>query len=216
MQPKPLPVAVRPLLRNLPEQMTLTYAVAIGENGFKAGRSVYQWHREGVRYSLKSRTEASGLLSLFVAGRIVQESQGEISTEGLRPDQFHIQRGERRSDQARFDRVGQQLVLNGETQALRPLAQDLLSFPFHLGLTLQPEQAPFILPVTDGRKLRGYRVSAPYAEMQDGRSLWRLHAWRDGDGEVDLWFDLERGGLPVRIHNQDNKGQVMTLSLEEG
>lgn len=208
------PLRVPPVLRPLPEQMTLTYAVAMGEGGFKAGRNVYQWHREGSRYSLKSRAEASGLLSFFMTGNIMQESRGEIGPEGLRPEQFQIQRGERRSDQARFDRAGQQLLLNGETQALRPLTQDLLSFLLHLGMTLQPEQLPFILPVTDGRKLRGYRVSAPVAETQGARALWRLHAWRDGDGEVDLWFDLERGALPVRIRVQDSKGQVMTQSLE--
>ena len=214
LQPEPMPT--RPVLRKLPEQMTLTYAVAVGENTFKAGRSVYEWRREGARYSLKSRTEASGLLSLFMSGQIVQESSGEIGAEGLRPEQFRMQRGDRRNDLARFDHAGQQLLLNGEAQPLRPQAQDLLSFPFHLGLTLQPGQALLVLPVTDGRKLRGYRVSAPAAEMQDGRALWRLHAWRDGDGEINLWFDLERGGLPVRIRSQDSKGQVMTLTLEDG
>ena len=220
VQPEPLSPPIPPsaptrsVLRQLPEQMTLTYAVAMGEGGFKGGRSVYEWRRQGGRYSLKSRTEATGLLSLFMSGQIVQESSGEIGAEGLRPEQFRLQRGDRRSDQARFDHAGQQLVLNGEAQALRALTQDLLSFPFHLGLTLQPGQAPFILPVTDGRKLRGYRVSAPVSETQDGRALWRLHAWRDGDGEIDLWFDLERGGLPLRIRSQDSKGQVMTLTLE--
>lgn len=211
----PAPAPSRPQVRELPASLTLIYSVHIGEEGFKAGRSTYVWTRDNGRYTLASTTEATGIVALFMSGRIAQESQGEVGSEGLRPVLFTLKRGGRRQDQAVFDYAQQRLLLNGAEQPLRAGAQDLLSFPFHLALTVQTGQTYFILPVTDGRKLRGYRIAQPVVENHAGRTWWRLHAWRDGDGEIDVWFDPEQGGLPVQIRTLDSKGQVMQMRLEK-
>ncbi|TSA20065.1 MAG: DUF3108 domain-containing protein [Betaproteobacteria bacterium] len=217
--PPPPPVAVtpppaRPLQRSLPDRMTLSYAVRLGEVGFKAGRMNFVWVRQGARYSLVGTVEATGVTALFMSGRIVQVSEGEIAPDGLRPSRYWLQRGERKQDQVRFDWTARQLNLGAETVALPDTAQDLLTFPFHLALTARANESEFTLPVTNGRKLKDYRVRSLGMERLDEREAWHLQGSREGEGTLGVWLDLTRGGLPIQIRTQDAKGKVMLLTLE--
>ena len=68
-------------------------------------------------------------------------------------------RGERKQDVARFDWANRRLETRRETVELPPLAQDLLSFPFHLAMTIREDSGTHLLHVTNGRKLRDYYAS---------------------------------------------------------
>lgn len=211
----------RPRRRSLPDNLTLHYAVQSGEgdSGFVAGHANYIWHSRNGRYSLVSTVEATGLAALFVSGRIIQVSEGTLDEAGLRPDLYWLQRNERRQDVARFNWDARQLVLEGRGGAsLLPQAQDLLSFPFHLAMTAVEGEADFLLGVTNGRKFNEYAFRVQGRERMEarGQALDTLHlrGTREGEGALDVWLDLGRNGLPVRIRSLDRKGKVMELRLE--
>ena len=210
--------ALPPALRDLPDSLTLRYAVQAGEGGFNLGRARYQWRADGDRYRLESVTEAIGLTSLFISGQIVQRSEGAIDAHGLRPERFSMTRGERKQDVARFDWANRRLETRRETVELPPLAQDLLSFPFHLAMTIREDSGTHLLHVTNGRKLRDYpfRFRGHEAIPLEGGRVNALHLQgaRAGEGSLDVWLAPARHWLPVRIRTLDDKGKVLVLRLE--
>jgi hypothetical protein len=211
----------RQAVRELADDLVIRYSVQTGEGegGFVAGRATYIWHRRGGRYSLVSTVEATGLAALFISGRIVQVSEGAVDANGLRPDQYWLQRNERKQDVARFNWDRNQLTLAGRPgAALTSGVQDLLGFPFHLAITAREGEPPFTLGVTNGRKLNdyGFQVIGRTTLSLRGRQLDTLHLQgvREGEGVLDVWLDLARSGLPARIRTLDRKGKVMELHLE--
>lgn len=218
--PAPRPPA-RAVARALPDSLVLHYSVQTGEgeSGFIAGRATYVWHHRGGRYSLVSTVEATGLASLFISGRIIQVSEGSIADGGLRPEQYWLQRNERKQDVARFNWDMNHLVLGARGGVALPAqTQDLLSFPFHLAMTAREGEADFLLGVTNGRKLNeyGFRVLGRERVEMQGRRFDALHLQgaKEGEGTLDVWLDLDRSGLPARILTLDRKGKVMELRLE--
>lgn len=219
-KPEPPPPPARPVQRDLPERMEIRYQVRAGEDGFILGRAIYTWHRRGGHYSLVSIAEASGLASLFISGRIIQLSEGEIAEAGLRPGQYWLQRKARRQDVARFDWINGRLNLGSEQsgQTLPDGAQDLLGFPFHLALTVRLSEQDFLLPVTNGRKLQDYHFQNLGRETLElgGQTRQALHLQgsRSGEGSLDVWLDIQGTWLPLVIRTLDTKGKVMVLTVE--
>jgi hypothetical protein len=219
---QPVKPPMRTAVRTLPERFKINYAVQMGDDGFVAGRATYIWHSRDGRYSLVNTVEATGLASLFMSGRIVQLSEGEVDGSGLRPQQYWLQRNQRKQDTARFDWGLDQLTLGGSQQGvpLSPQAQDLLSFPFHLALTARDGEAEFNMGVTNGRRFREYtfrslgmeRLALPEREVE----VLHLQGRREGEGTLDVWLDPQKGGLPVRIKTLDTKGKVFVLEAETG
>lgn len=221
VEPPAAKAPTRPVVRALADNLTIHYSVQTGEGdaGFVAGRATYIWQSRNGRYSLVGTVEATGLAALFISGRIVQVSEGGIDAAGLRPEQYRLQRNERKQDVARFNWAANQLVLEGRGgQPLSAQAQDLLSFPFHLAMTASEGEADFVLGVTNGRKFNayGFRVLGREQAELKGKRLETLHIQgaREGEGALDVWLDLSRSGLPVRIRTLDNKGKTMELRLE--
>jgi len=213
----------RPALRDLPTDLVIDYAVQIGDgdNGFVAGRAAYHWHSGQGRYSMVSTVQATGLTALFGSGRIVQVSQGRLDAGGLQPEQYWLERGSRKQDAARFDWSRNQLVLSGgePSQPLRAQAQDLLSFPFQLALTVREDEPDFMLWVTNGRNFRDYAfhvLGRETVNIAGGQAeTVHLQGARAGEGTLDVWLDRAGSGLPIRIRTVDQKGKTMVLRLEK-
>ncbi len=221
--PAPEPVAAEPALpptlRKLPEHLSLSYAVRAGEGGFNLGRAIYSWQLRDGRYSLVSVAQATGLASLFVSGKLAQTSEGSVTARGLRPEQYWLSRNERKQDTARFDWVHGRLVQGNNGVELPPGSQDVLSFPFHLAMTVDESSREWSLWVANGRKLREYLFrNLGYERLTLGeREVATLHlqGGRDGEGTLDVWLAPSRYWLPLRIRTLDQKGKVLELSLEE-
>jgi hypothetical protein len=220
----PVPVAAsapstehRRISRALPENLVLVYNVLAGEGGFKLGQATYTWRVNRGGYHLESVAQASGLASLFVSGSIVQTSKGRMAGSGLIPELFTQTKSERRQDTARFDWVNKRLILADGHETLRPGTQDLLSFPFHLAMTVEAGDKAWVLPVTNGRKLKGYDFALLGRERLEvvKTSVETLHVQgsRAGDGSLDVWLAPTRHWLPMRIRTQDEKGKVIELNL---
>ncbi len=221
--PAPEPAATEPALppalRQLPERLNLRYAVRAGDGGFNLGQAIYSWQQRDGHYTLVSIAQATGLASLFVSGKLVQTSEGNITAQGLRPEQYWLSRGERKQDTARFDWDARRLVQGNSGVELPAASQDVLSFPFHLAMTVGSLTTEWTLAVTNGRKLREYQFrNLGQERLAQGASeidTLHLQGSRSGEGTLDVWLAPSRHWLPLRIRTLDQKGKVMVLSLEE-
>lgn len=226
--PQPVPDIISPIdpvipaprpLRQLPPRLTLRYDVQSGEDGFTLGRAVYTWTQSEDRYRLESVAESTGVISLFISGRIHQISEGRVMAEGLQPRFFSLTRGDRRPDTAQFNWDAGSVDLNGPPASLPVHAQDLLSFPFHLALSLRGMEDEWSLAVTNGRQIKLYafmHLGRDILHFQDA-PLETLHVRgaRSGEGALDVWLAPSHDWLPIRLRTLDTKGRVITLHLLE-
>lgn len=208
-------------LRTLPEHLTLRYSAQFGDgdDGFVAGEAVYVWQTSAGRYTLTSRLQATGLAAMFMSGAIEQTSEGELAATGLRPRRYLLERKAGRRDIAHFDwEAGQLYFGNGKQAVLSGQAQDLLSFPFHLALIADEGRPGLALGVTNGRRLRQYvfQTIGISRLVMNGQTLETLHlrGMRPGEGQLDVWLDVARHGIPVRIRTQDTQDKVIELRLK--
>ena len=215
---EPPEAARRVDLRTLPQRVVLVYNVRYGgESGMDLGRATYTWRANGDRYSLSSVAEATGIAALFVSGRIEQRSDGRIGPTGLMPDEFSMVRGQKRPEKASFDWQTKRLTMSKGEDPLPDNAQDLLSFPFPLAMTVQGGASGCHLPVTNGRRLRSYQfVIVGQGNTQVGKerlNAVHIRGTRAGDGNLDVWLVPDRHWLPVRIRTEDQDGKATELSL---
>lgn len=205
------------MVRKLPSRLEIRYAVIMGDKGFKAGRATYTWVTRNGRYSLVNVIEATGLVSLFVHGRIVQLSEGRIDASGLKPEEYWIQRGHHRAT-ARLDWTNHLLIIgDAGGERLPEGTQDLLSFAFQLALTAHPAGPAFVLSVTDGRKLKRYsfrHLGMETLHLADGdHRVQHLQGSRASEGTLDVWLD-DKSGIPLKIRVTDEDGGVKIMQVE--
>lgn len=211
---------LRRAMRQLPADLEIRYAVAMGEEGFVAGEAVYQWHARQGRYSLVNTLQATGLAALFIHGRIVQVSEGTMDDAGLHPEQYWLKRGERKQDTARFIWSQNRLDLGSKrgVHDLTAQAQDLLSFPFHLAMTVREAEPDFSMGVTNGRRFKQYAFrNLGRTSIELGREkveVLYLQGRREGEGTLDVWLDPARAALPIKVRTLDEKGKTMMLLLQ--
>ncbi len=118
----------------IPEHGRVNFRVERGDQGFEIGTARHVWQIADGRYRIESQLETTGLVWLFKAVRIEMVSRGEMTAEGLRPDDFVVRRNGAVRERAAFD-WEQMTVRIGDRapQALDRGAQDLLSFNYQLG-----------------------------------------------------------------------------------
>ncbi len=213
----PAAVAAVPL-NSLPSRLDLRYQVRYG---LAAGEQTLVWVSAGDRYTLTSVAGATGLAGMFYQGRFVQTSRGRITPQGLQPEEFWDQRGDRHSS-ARFDAEAGRITLTPARGAPRHFdhagtVQDALSLFFQLALTAPPSQQ-FTYAVFNGKKLRDYTYAVHGEVVLETAfgPLRTLHLARvaDDDGRFEAWLAIDRHYLPVRVVRSDDKGNAMELLLQ--
>lgn len=217
--PEP-PVAqtpVAPSLNPLPPRIDMRFTVRYG---IARGEQTLVWVNEGDTYTVTSVAAATGLAGVFYSGRFVQTSRGRITPQGLVPELFWDQRGDKRSS-ARFD-AGNRLLTYSPAQGsprqypYRGEAQDSLSLFFQLALSAPPERFQHYL-VFNGRRLRDYAYEVRGESLLDTTlgPLRTLHLARTGqeDGRFEVWLAIDRHYLPVRVLRTDDKGSEVELAI---
>ncbi|MBZ0105063.1 MAG: DUF3108 domain-containing protein [Sulfuricella denitrificans] len=203
----------------LPERAEIRYTLYKGRDGFPVGRAEHIWKREGRHYSITQIAEASGIVSLFYSGRHVQISEGVITTNGLRPDSYWVQRGQSadKTDAAKFDWQDRQLTFGtaGDTRtaSLPNGTQDLLSFLYQLSFA-PPLEGSTWLHITTGRKLGNYGYESRGEETVETslgsiRALHIAQLRQDGEENTEIWLATEYHYLPLKIRFTDKQGSVM-------
>ncbi len=203
-----------PSLNTLPDRLELRYKLRYG---VATGEQVLLWVNEGERYTLTSVAEATGLAGLFLRGKMVQISRGRITPRGLQPEEFWDQRGDKHSS-GRFDAENRMLTLEPDSGMPRHFAytgtvQDVLSLFFQFALTALPSERQQTYTVFNGKKLRQYTYEIRGREPLDTAlgKVNALHLARlaDGDDRFEIWLDVDRHYLPVRIlRSEESKADV--------
>ncbi len=211
----------------LPRKAEIRYTLYKGGNGLAVGRTEHTLELTGERYSVSSITEASGLFSIFVSGKLVQISQGKITDSGLKPDSFWVQRGQKAetTESAQFDWDNMQLTLNSSdgsrTVNLQPGTQDLLSFLYQFAFDPPTDKKEVKLILTNGRKIDRYGYDVVGEETLDlpSGSVKALHLSKQhGPNEdgTEIWLNLDNHYLPVKIRQLDKSGDVAAEQIVTG
>jgi hypothetical protein len=214
------PEAALPALNALPPRIDMRFQVRYG---LASGEQTLLWVSDGTHYTVTSVAAATGLVGVFYRGRFVQTSRGRITPQGLQPEEFWDQRGDRRSS-ARFDADHNRYTLTPasgpprhfDTTGRNP--QDALSLFFQFALTAPPTETELTYTVFNGRKLRDYAYTVRGEAMLETElgALRTLHLVRqlDGDGRFEIWLAIDRHYLPVRVLRSDDKGNEVELRVQ--
>lgn len=209
--------AAAPPRHPLPPRIDMRFDVRYG---FARGEQTLTWVSDGESYTVSSVAAATGLAGVFYSGRFVQTSSGRVTSQGLVPDTFWDQRGDKRS-MTRFDAARGVMTYTPAQgaprhEACRGDVQDSLSLFFHLALNAPPA-ARMDYQVFNGRRLRHYAYESRGEVVLDTAlgPLRTLHLVRAGDfdGRFELWLAIDRHYLPVRVLRTDDKGNDVELAI---
>ncbi len=206
------PAAPAPVVPLLPASGYIRYQVSKESLGLAIGWVEQRWLFPGDgSYHLSSRSETSGLASLFRPVRFESESSGRLVADGLQPTAYRTRKnGRDNGENADFDwsTVTVTLQRDGRSLTMLPGTQDLLSFPFQLAY-LEPAAGAGTLGVVTGRNYEAQRLETlgeEWLETPAGRFLClRLRA--QGANLTEVWLALDRERLPVKIRFTDKKGE---------
>lgn len=189
----------------LPPNITIEYQLT---SAFADGRATYHWDREGDSYRVRAEAEAEGFFTLFLEGRIVQETRGTVTSAGLRPERFSERKPGGAPEGLEFDWPGKTITFdrNGErrTTPLDDNTVDWLSMIFQLA-HLPPRAESFTLQVFTQRRMYRFHLNvlgAEEIEIPIGRvrALHLRHAAPDNPKEVvDVWLGIDQHYLPVKL-----------------
>jgi len=199
LAPPPFPVDAIP--PELSIEYQLTSAVA-------DGRAVYSWEREGDSYRIRGEAEAEGFFTLFLEGRVLQESRGAVTASGLRPESFSERRPNASEEGLRFDWSARQVTFErkGETRtsALEDNTVDWLSMIFQLAHA-PPSSGATELQVFTQRRMYKFKLQVLGVEeieipLGRVRALHlRHHDPARSNDSVDVWLGLDQHNLPVKM-----------------
>jgi hypothetical protein len=195
----------------LPASGYIRYQVSKESLGLVIGwvEQVWQFPADG-SYRLRSRSETSGLASLFRPVRFESESVGRLVAGGLQPSAYRTRKnGHDQGENADFDwsTVSVTLVRDGRTLPVQAGTQDLLSFPYQLAYLL-PAGGLGSLGIVTGRNYEVQALELLGEEMvETPAGLFRCaHLRLRGSHQTEVWLAFEPHPLPVKIRFTDKKG----------
>jgi uncharacterized protein DUF3108 len=188
----------------LPGRLSITYALT---SAFAEGRAVYNWSRDGDTYTITGEAEAVGFFTLFLEGRILQESKGTVTTEGLRPERFVERKPNTANEGIEFDWPNRKVTLDykGEKKAedLTENALDWLSMIFQMAHA-PPTGESYDLSVFTQRKYYKFHLEVIGLEeieipLGKVKTLHLRHTDPKDQEVVDVWLGIDQHYLPVKL-----------------
>jgi hypothetical protein len=201
----------------LPRRVELIYTLHFGIDHFDVGRAVFTWETEQGAYRLVSASETTGIVDLFRPQRLTYVSEGRITEDGLRPENFamsRMRRGQTDAAEAHLDWVTRRLTYgrpaHKRTVHLPPASQDIVSFVFQLALQ-PPAPGRVRLPITNGTRFETYeievlaeeRIETPLGVL-DTLPLKQLR--KEGAESIEVWLAADYRYLPVKVRFLDREG----------
>ena len=200
----------------LPNELSITYQLT---SAMADGRAVYNWSRDGDEYRITGEAEAVGFFTLFLEGRVLQETRGKITPQGLRPERFTERKPSMATEGLEFDWDGGKVTFdrNNEkkTDALGGNIVDWLSMLFQTAANPPPSSGEYSLDVLTQRKLYRFKLKVLGEEEIDiplgkVRTLHLRHIDAKDETEVvDVWLGLEQSYLPVKLRYPVAKNRLM-------
>ena len=189
----------------LPADLSITYQLT---SAMADGRAVYNWSRDGDNYRITGEAEAVGFFTLFLEGRVLQESRGTVTPEGLRPESFTERKPGTATEGLEFDWQGKRVTFDRhnekKTEPLEANIVDWLSMIFQMAHA-PPSGESYELRVLTQR--RYYKFQLKILGVEDieiplGRvkALHLRHVDEKDESEVvDVWLGVDQHYLPVKL-----------------
>jgi len=191
----------------LPDDLEIDYALT---SAIADAHAVYRWQRDGDHYRITGEGAADGFFSLFLDGRMLQESEGTVTRSGLRPVRFVERKPNTADEGLQFDwgthQVTFELGERKKTGKLSDNSVDWLSMIFQLAHAPPTSEARDMqISVLTQRKL--YRFDLRVLGEEDiviplghVRTLHLRHIDAENPNEVvDVWLGMDQHYLPVKL-----------------
>jgi len=208
LEPEPFPT------RALPGRLKVTYALT---SAFADGKATYEWERDGDNYTITGEAFAEGFFTLFLEGRVLQESRGKVTSEGLRPERFSEQKPGHPPEGLEFDWSGRTVTFDrkGEKSSaeLGDNTVDWLSMIFQLAHK-PPKGDAFDMRVYTQRRLYSFRLKVLGEEELDlpigkVRALHLRHVDEAKNEYVDVWLGVDQHYMPVKLRYPVARNRIM-------
>jgi hypothetical protein len=212
----PIPALEAPKfpVEGLPTSVTINYQLT---SSFADGHAVYRWRRDGDNYTITSEAEAIGFFTLFLEGRILQESRGTVTPAGLRPERFIEHLANNPPEGLEFDWAAHKVTFdrNNEkkTAELADNTVDWLSMIFQMAY-MPPSGEAYALRVYTQRKLYKFdlkilgeeEVEIPLGKV---KALHLRHVDPQDQTVVDVWLGVQQYYLPVKLRYPVARNRLM-------
>jgi hypothetical protein len=198
-----------------PAKLSIDYRLT---SALADGAATYNWTREGDSYRVSAEAYAEGFFTVFLEGRVIQESHGTVTAGGLRPKEFSERKPGGPPEGLEFDWDGKQVTFdrNGEKKT-GPLAEntvDWLSMIFQLAHA-PPKGESFDLRVYTQRKMYNFKLKVLGEEsieipLGTVRAIHLRHVDAENPKEVvDVWLGVEQHYLPVKLRFPVARNRLM-------
>ena len=198
----------------LPANVSITYALT---SALANARAVYNWAREGDKYTITGEAEAIGFFTLFVEGRLRQESRGIVTSEGLRPRRFIERKPNASAEGLEFDWAARKVTFDkGDSRKTEDLTEntlDWLSMIFQMA-HMPPSGESYDLKVFTQRRYYQFNLKVLGTEeveipLGKVRALHLRHTDPEDQSVVDVWLGVDQHYLPVKLRYPVAKNRMM-------
>jgi len=182
--------------------------------------------RTGNHYRIENVTKPVGLLALFKPDTLYVVSEGDITAQGLRPQNFVYKRSQDtlKNTEANFDWDQSTVMLNDRygqrVESISAGIQDRLSvaYQFRYVSSLR-ERKEVIMHITNGSKIdkRQYiihpkqMVTVPLGTLE---TLYLSTPPEEGTAwKTEIWLSVENGNFPCQITVTEDNGDKLTQVL---
>ncbi len=206
-----------------PARIEASYDVTT--KGVKIAEITEKFTRNGDHYRIESVTKPVGLLALFKPDTIYVVSEGDITKQGLRPQNFSYKRSQDtvKNTEAKFDWQQSTLMLNDRYgQRFEPLpsdAQDRLSVQYQFRyIPFLRERKEVTMHITNGSKIdtRQYLVRSKEMLTVPLGTLETLYLATPPEGtawKTEIWLSVENGNFPCKITLTEDSGEKLSQVL---
>ena len=204
----------------LPRRVDLVYKAFLGTQGFLVGEAVYRFEHAGGEYHIVTVGEAKGLAALFLRGQGKLESRGLITSTGLRPYEFAVERGSsERREKAVFDWEVGIITLNDATTAPIELATfDPMSLMWQAYFTPPVDDVQEITVATTRRVGRHTLTREGDETIEWAQGAIATERWRrmsdDGNTATTVWLAPSLRYVPVKMRVVTNYKSLLGATLE--
>ena len=201
----------------LPENLSISYNLT---SAFADGKADYEWTRDGDSYRIHGEAQAEGFFTLFLEGRIVQETRGTVTAEGLRPERFTERRPNANEEGIDFDWKSHKATLEHgdrkDTAELTGNTVDWLSMIFQLAhVPPKPKGDTLEMAVFTQRKMYAFKLKVLGVEdidipMGKVSAMHLRHVDEKNANEiVDVWLGVNQHYLPVKMRYPVARNRLM-------
>ena len=193
--------------------------------GVKIAMITEKFTRTDNHYRIESVTKPVGLLALFKPDTLYVVSEGDITAQGLRPQNFVYKRSQEtlKNTEANFDWNQSTLMLNDRYgQRVEPLpagTQDRLSVQYQFRyVSFLRDRKDVTMHITNGSKIdtRQYLIhpkqmlTVPLGTLE---TLYLSTPPQETAWKTEIWLSVENGNFPCQIMVTEDNGDQLTQVL---